>query len=119
MLTAAKVLTGVVYAVILSFVVILTTAFVLQLFGANPTADSATRCTRRRPDSTDRSVGSSHEAHHRPMSTARSCTTIIVYSASASRCTRSSRRRRPAGGAATAAGSKRYGASSSPSQPAV
>jgi uncharacterized protein YggT (Ycf19 family) len=40
-LTAGKILTGVVYAVILSFVVILTTAFVLQLFGANPTADFA------------------------------------------------------------------------------
>ena len=40
-LTAGKILTGVVYAVILSFVVILATAFVLQLFGANPTAGFA------------------------------------------------------------------------------
>jgi uncharacterized protein YggT (Ycf19 family) len=40
-LTAGKILTGVVYAVILSFVIILTTAFVLQLFGANPIADFA------------------------------------------------------------------------------
>ena len=40
-MTAGKILTGVVYAVILSFVIILATAFFLQLFGANPVADFA------------------------------------------------------------------------------
>jgi uncharacterized protein YggT (Ycf19 family) len=40
-LSAGKILTVVVYAVILSYVIILGTAFFLQLFGANPTADFA------------------------------------------------------------------------------
>jgi hypothetical protein len=41
MLTLGKVVAGVVYAVVLSFVIILTLAFFLRLLGANPSADFA------------------------------------------------------------------------------
>ena len=38
-LTFGKVLTAVIYAIVLTYIVILTLAFFLKLFGANPTAD--------------------------------------------------------------------------------
>jgi uncharacterized protein YggT (Ycf19 family) len=40
-LTIGKVITGIVYAIILVYLVILTLAFFLRLFGANPAADFA------------------------------------------------------------------------------
>jgi uncharacterized protein YggT (Ycf19 family) len=40
-LTVGKVITGIVYAILVVYIVILTLAFFLRLFGANPTADFA------------------------------------------------------------------------------